>query len=139
MAKINDVSYNSGFQVFNFRDEEGELLTSFKINPSDIGLMARCEEVQGFFEKEKAFLEDASTPQQMLEVNNAIQNKIDYLLGTEADTVFKKPLTATTIMPDGRLFAEMLMETVLNAVEPEIKKRAENQKKRLDKYTSKYN
>ena len=75
----------------------------------------------------------------MLEVNNAIQQKIDYLLGTENNTVFVKPLTATTIMPDGRLFAELLMETVLNAVEPEIKKRAESQKKRLDKYTSKYN
>lgn len=139
MAKINDVSYNSGFQVFNFRDEEGELITSFKINPSDIGLMARCEEVSAFFEKEKAYLEDAQTPQQMLEINNAIQQKIDYLLGTEEKTVFVKPLTATTIMPDGRIFAELLMETVLNAVEPEIKKRAESQKKRLDKYTSKYN
>lgn len=139
MSKINDVTYNSGFQVFNFRDEEGELLTSFKINPSDIELMARCEEVSVFFEKEKAYLENASTPQQMLEVNNAIQQKIDYLLGTENNTVFVKPLTATTIMPDGRLFAELLMETVLNAVEPEIKKRAESQKKRLDKYTSKYN
>lgn len=139
MSKINDVTYNSGFQVFNFRDEEGELLTSFKINPSDIGLMARCEEVFVFFEKEKEYLENASTPQQMLEVNNAIQQKIDYLLGTENNTVFVKPLTATTIMPDGRLFAELLMETVLNAVEPEIKKRAESQKKLLDKYTSKYN
>lgn len=139
MSKINDVTYNSGFQVFNFRDEEGELLTSFKINPSDIGLMAKCEEVSVFFEKEKAYLENASTPQQMLEVNNAIQQKIDYLLGTENNTVFVKPLTATTIMPDGRLFAELLMETVLNAVEPEIKKRAESQKNRLDKYTSKYN
>lgn len=139
MSKINDVTYNSGFQVFNFRDEEGELLTSFKINPSDIGLMARCEEVSVFFEKEKEYLENASAPQQMLEVNNAIQQKIDYLLGTENNTVFVKPLTATTIMPDGRLFAELLMETVLNAVEPEIKKRAESQKKRLDKYTSKYN
>lgn len=139
MAKINDVSYNSGFQTFNFRDEDGELITSFKINPSDIGLMARCEEVQLFFEKEKAFLESASTPQQMLEVNNAIQQKIDYLLSTEDNTVFKKPLTATTIMPDGRIFAELLMDTVLDAVGPEIKKRAETQKKRLDKYTSKYN
>ena len=139
MSRMNEVSYNSGFQIFNFRDEDGELLTSFKINPSDIGLMARCEEVSLFFEKEKAYLEDASTAQQMLEINNAIQQKIDYLLGTEDSTVFVKPLTATTIMPDGRIFAELLMETVLNAVEPEIKKRAESQKKRLDKYTSKYN
>lgn len=138
MAKVNDISYNSGFQTFNFRDEDGELLTSFKINPSDIGLMARCEEVAEFFEKEKTFLENAKTPQQMLEANNAIERKIDYLLGTENDTVFKKPLTATTVMPDGMLFAELLLNTVLDVVKPEVEKRAKAKKERLDAYLSKY-
>lgn len=136
MGKVNDISYNSGFQIFNFRDEDGELITSFKINPSDIGLMARCEEVSAFFEKEKAFLEDAHTPQQMLEINNVIENKINYLLGTE--DVFKKPLTATTVMPDGIIFAELLMNTVLSVVKPEIEKRNKAKKERLDKYVSKY-
>lgn len=136
MGKVNDISYNSGFQIFNFRDEDGELITSFKINPSDIGLMARCEEVSAFFEKEKAFLEDAQTPQQMLEINNVIENKINYLLGTE--DVFKKPLTATTVMPDGVIFAELLMNTVLSVVKPEIEKRNKAKKERLDKYVSKY-
>lgn len=136
MGNVNDISYNSGFQIFNFRDEDGELITSFKINPSDIGLMARCEEVSAFFEKEKAFLEDAQTPQQMLEINNVIENKINYLLGTE--DVFKKPLTATTVMPDGVIFAELLMNTVLSVVKPEIEKRNKAKKERLDKYVSKY-
>lgn len=138
MAKTNDISYNSGFQIFNFRDEDGELITSFKINPSDIGLMARCEEVSAFFEKEKAFLEDAKTPQQMLEINNVIEEKINYLLGTEENNVFKKPLTATTVMPDGMIFAELLMNTVLSVVKPEIEKRSKAKKERLDKYVSKY-
>lgn len=138
MAKTNDISYNSGFQIFNFKDEDGELITSFKINPSDIGLMARCEEVSAFFEREKAFLEDAKTPQQMLEINNVIEEKINYLLGTEGNTVFKKPLTATTVMPDGTIFAELLMDTVLSVVKPEIEKRNKAKKERLDKYVSKY-
>lgn len=136
MGKVNDISYNSGFQIFNFRDEDGELITSFKINPSDIGLMARCEEVSAFFEKEKAFLEDAQTPQQMLEINNVIENKINYLLGTE--DVFKKPLTATTVMPDGIIFAELLMNTVLSVVKPEIEKRNKAKKERLDKHLEGY-
>lgn len=138
MANINDISYNSGFQTFNFRDEDGELITSFKINPSDIGLMARCEEVQEFFVSEKDFLEKADTPQKMLEVNNKIEQKIDYLLNTENDSVFKKPLTATTVMPDGTLFAELLINTVLDVVKPEIAKRAKAKKDRLAKYTAKY-
>ena len=130
MANINDISYNSGFQTFNFRDEDGELITS--------GLMARCEEVQEFFVSEKDFLEKADTPQKMLEVNNKIEQKIDYLLNTENDSVFKKPLTATTVMPDGMLFAELLINTVLDAIKPEIAKRAKAKKDRLAKYTAKY-
>lgn len=138
MSKVNEVKYNSGFQTFVFSDEDGDVLTKFKINPADIGLMARCEEVAAFFELEKAFLESANTPKIMLEVNNVIEDKINYLLGTEDNSIFVRPLTATTIMPDGRIFAELVMDTVINSVKPEIEKRAKAKKERLAKYTAKY-
>lgn len=139
MAKRNEITYNSGFQIFVFSDEDGETLTEFKINPADIGLMTRCEEVAAFFELEKKFLENASTPKMMLEVNNVIEEKINYLLGTEEHSIFVKPLTATTIMPDGRIFAELVMDTVIGVVKPEMEKRAQIKKERLAKYTAKYN
>jgi hypothetical protein len=132
----NDIKINSGVQTYRFFDEEDNLITSFSINPADISLLTRCEETQEFFENNK--LEDAKTAKEMLEVNNAIEKQIDYLLGVET-TIFRKPLTATTVMPDGRIFAELILDTVLEHIKPELEKRAKAKKERLDKYVAKYN
>lgn len=132
----NVIKINSGIQTYRFFDEEDNLITSFSINPADISLLARCEETQQFFEENK--LEDAKTVQEMLKVNDAIEKQIDYLLGAES-TIFKKPLTATTVMPDGRIFAEVILDTVLEYIKPELEKRAKAKKERLDKYVAKYN
>lgn len=132
----NDIKINSGVQTYRFFDEEDSLITSFSINPADISLLTRCEETQEFFENNK--LEDAKTAKEMLEVNNAIEKQIDYLLGVET-TIFRKPLTATTVMPDGRTFAELILDTVLEHIKPELEKRAKAKKERLDKYVAKYN
>ena len=132
----NVIKINSGIQTYRFFDEEDNLITSFSINPADISLLARCEETQQFFEENK--LEDAKTVQEMLRINDAIEKQIDYLLGAES-TIFKKPLTATTVMPDGRIFAEVILDTVLEYIKPELEKRAKAKKERLDKYVAKYN
>lgn len=138
MGKVNNITYDSGFLSFRFSDENGDELTFFKINPSDVGLMARCEEIAAFFEEERGKLEEVTTPSDIVALNELFEQKINYLLDFENDTVFKKPLTATTIMPDGRIFAELLLSTVLDAVRPEIEKRAKAKNERLDKYVSKY-
>ena len=132
----NDIRVNSGVQTYRFFDEEDNLITSFSINPADISLLVRCEETQAFFEENK--LEDAKTAREMLEANNLIEKQMNYLLGVDG-TVFKKPLTATTIMPDGRTFAELILDTVLEHIKPELEKRAKAKQERLDKYVSKYN
>lgn len=132
----NDIRVNSGVQTYRFFDEEDNLITSFSINPADISLLVRCEETQEFFAQNK--FEDAKTAREMLEANNLIEKQMDYLLGAE-QSVFKKPLTATTIMPDGRTFAELILDTVLEHIKPELEKRAKAKKERLDKYVSKYN
>ena len=132
----NVIKINSGIQTYRFFDEEDNLITSFSINPADVSLMARCEETQAFFLENN--LENASTAIEMLNANNLIEKQINYLLGVE-DTIFKKPLTATTIMPDGRIFAELILDTVLEHIKPELEKRAKAKKERLDKYVAKYN
>ena len=132
----NVVKINSGLLTFRFLDEEDNVLVSFKINPSDISLLARCEETIDFFNEHK--LESAKTVKEMLEANNALKKQINNLLGVE-DTIFKKPLTATTVMPDGKIFAEAVLDVVLEHIKPELEKRAVVKKERLDKYVSKYN
>ena len=138
MSNVN-LKLNTGLMTFNFRDENEEVFISFKINPSDVNLARRCEEIGTFFEKELKDFKEPETFEEMSKLNALYEEKINYLLGTQDNPVFKKPYTATTFLGDGTLLAEVVLNTVLDAVKPEIEKRMKNQKKRLDKYTSKYN
>ena len=138
MSNVN-LKLNTGLMTFNFRDENEEVFISFKINPSDINLAKRCEEIGVFFENELKDYKEPETFEEMSNLNALYEEKIDYLLGVQDNPVFKRPYTATTFLEDGRILAEIVIGTVLDAVKPEIEKRMANQKNRLDKYTSKYN
>lgn len=138
MSNVN-LKLNTGLMTFNFRDENDDVFISFKINPSDINLAKRCEEIGVFFENELKDYKEPETFEEMSKLNALYEEKINYLLGAQDNPVFKAPYTATTFLEDGRILAEIVIGTVLDAVKPEIEKRMANQKNRLDKYTSKYN
>lgn len=138
MAKIN-TGIGSTFLTFTFSDEDGEVLSSFKMNPADIKVAVRSEEVSKYLDERKAALSGRMTMADMAEFNDELEEKICYVLGYDARSeLFKAPLTATTILPSGDLFAVLVMEKIVEAVKPEIEKRRANMEKAAAKYTGKY-
>ena len=83
MAAIN-TSVGSSLLKFTFSDADGEVVASFRMNPADIKLAHRCQEVLAYFENlhnntpESATLEDAA------KLNDEMEEKICYLLGYDA-------------------------------------------------------
>ena len=64
--------------------------------------------------------------------------KINYLLGYDASSSIFGEITATTITPDGRIFAEIVFEFISEKLAPEIAKRKQNMQSKMNKYTEKY-
>ena len=64
MAVIN-TGVGASFLKFAFTDDDGEIIASFRMNPGDVKLALRCQEVSAYFEDlrdrtpEHATLEDA--------------------------------------------------------------------------------
>ena len=60
-----NASLGSSLMKFTFTDSDGEVLASFRMNPGDIKLAHRCQEVSSYFENlgnntpEHATIEDA--------------------------------------------------------------------------------
>ncbi len=138
MATIN-TNFDSGVQKYTFTDSDGDVIASFKLNPTDIKLAKRCEEVAEQLEKMSETAPQFATVEDAAKYNDDLESKVCYMLGYDARASLFGLLSATTILPNGTLFAQKVVETIVQSIEPEIKKRTEKMQAAVAKHTAKYN
>ena len=131
------ISASSGMIRMSLEDM-GEQIASFRMNPADIKLVQRCQEVSAFFEDLRDKTPDNATLEEAAQFNDEMETKICYLLGYDAKQSLFGLLSATSIMGDGNLFIVHVMDQILKAVGPEIKKRQQAMAKAVSKHTAKY-
>lgn len=137
MAALNK-SVSSSLMKFTFSDEDGEVVASFRMNPADIKLAQRCQEVSAFFEDMRDKTPDNATLEDIVKFNDELEDKICYLLGYDAKRSLFGLLSATSVMGDGNMFVVHVMDQILKSVGPEIKKRQQAMAKAISKHTAKY-
>lgn len=126
MAQIR---LDTGVQKFEFTDTDGHVFAHFSINPADINLAARAAEVSEYFKT----IDETPTAEKAIELNREIEEKIAYVLGCDREDVFGE-ISAMTIFPDGQMYSQIVMNTIVETVEPVL----EDRKKKLETATDKY-
>ena len=127
---------NTGLIKVTFTDEDGDLFASCKINPTDVRLMKRAEEVSEFFNDTDIPAE--MNPEKLLEFNDILEEKICYLLGYDARAEVFGLIPATSVNQNGEMWAMIVLDTITERIKPEIEKRKQNMVSAIDKYTGKY-
>lgn len=139
MSKTINTKIDDGILTFTFTNNQNEIFASFRLNPTDVNIAARAEEVSVFFEKMEETVKNVTSAKEAAKLNELIQDKINYLLGYEASKdLFREPITATTVFGNGQMFANIVLDKVADAIAPEIEKRREKMQVEVDKYTEKY-
>lgn len=138
MGKTFDTQIDDGRVTFTFTNTDGELIASFKMNPTDVNLVQRCEEVGNFFTEASAEMSKVHTGADVIALNKRIEEKFDYMLGYEAHKTLFSNLTATTILPSGEIFAIVVLDRIRAGIEPEIQARKDKMKSAMEKYTGNY-
>lgn len=138
MAKSINTNLGSSLLKFTFSDADGDVIAHFRMNPADVRLAVRCEEVAAFLEEKKNSAPENATVAEIAAYNDMLEEKICYLLGYDAKPTLFGLLSATTILADGDLFAFKVLDKIVEAVEPEIRKRKEKSQAAISKYTAKY-
>lgn len=139
MSKTINTKIDDGILTFTFTNNQNEIFASFRLNPTDVNIAARAEEVSAFFEKMEETVKNVASAKEAAKLNELIQDKINYLLGYEASKdLFREPITATTVFGNGQMFANIVLDKVADAIVPEIEKRREKMQAEVDKYTEKY-
>lgn len=140
MGKTINTKLDDGLLTFTFTNSEGEVFSSFKMNPTDVKLAKRCGEISDFFEKRAIEIEDGEKPSSALACfNQELEEKFDYLLGYQASkTLFPAPYTATTVFPNGSIFAFVIMKVISDALAPELEKRNKKMQAKVAKHLKNY-
>ena len=139
MSKTINTKIDDGILTFTFTNNQNEIFASFRLNPTDVNIAARAEDVSAFFEKMEETVKNVTSAKEAAKLNELIQDKINYLLGYEASKdLFREPLTATTVFGNGQMFANIVLDKVADAIAPEIEKRRKKMQAEVDKYTEKY-
>lgn len=134
MASTNTV-IDSGIITATFTDLDGNVFSKFRINPTDIRTGERAIASADFFQTIKAESFDIDTVGQL---QKDIEDKISYILGYDSSKEIFGEVSALTVLPDGRFFVEIIVDKIMEIVQPAVKARQEAMAKRADKYTKKY-
>ena len=69
MAKVINTKIDDGILIFTFTNNEDEVFSSFKLNPTDINVAARAEELTEYFEQLKDSIQKVDSGKKMAELN----------------------------------------------------------------------
>lgn len=138
MSKQINTSISSGLMKFTFTDPDGDVFASFKLNPADIRLAGRCEEIAKYFQERGNGLPQNASVADMVKLDDELEEKICYLLGYDARSTLFGMMSAITVLPDGDLFVVKVMQRIQEAIGPELRKRKQNMQKAVNKHTAKY-
>ena len=136
MGNVINSNISVGKLNFTFTDEDGDVFSSFRLNPADIGVANRWAEVADFFGKRQD--NEISSIADVVRLNTELEEKICYVLGYDCRKTVFGEVPATTVLPSSEMFAMVVLETVANAVKPELEKRNKKSEAAIAKYTAKY-
>ena len=138
MAKVNTVNnvvLDSGVRTVTFAGLTDHVFSKFRINPTDVKTGERAIETAKFFEDLKF---DSTSVEKVVELQKSVEDKISYILGYDSAGDIFGEVSALTILPDGSIFVEHVIDKIMEVVKPAVEQRQKAMQKRADKYTAKY-
>lgn len=140
------ISIESPIKYYDFTDQHGDVLATFKFAPTDLDIFERQQNVYKAFEdmwmELKATLDSKKKDELSLEIINkyakSLQDKFDYLFNADTSGFFKiaSPFTP---METGDPWALVILESVKKIIEQETGKNFTEMESKAGKYTNQYN
>ena len=128
----------TGMMKFSLTDDDGESVASFRLNPTDVRMASRFQEVAGWFENLSKNAPSTATVEEVKSYNDALEEKLAYILGGNSRETLFGVIPAVNIMPSGLLFAVEVFDKLTEVVIPEIINRRQKMQTAVSKHTIKY-
>lgn len=135
MARNNELSVGNALTRIEFKDEDGIVLGFLKINLTDVRLVGKLNECARFF-KEYRF--EGTDIEKLAAIDRDLADRFCFVLGYDCRETLFGVLSPTTILPDGDMFAIVILNRISEVFTAEVKERAAARAAAMQKYTAKY-
>lgn len=141
------VSIESPVKYYDFVDQHGEILATFRFVPSDLDIFDRHKKVLQAFEQMQSELNAALSKADQLtedeefamkkEYSERMKKELDYLFNSDTSGFFQVA-SPFTPLDDGEPWVLVIIQNVVKIVESVTGKNMAAMKSKADKYTEKY-
>lgn len=140
------VKIESPVKYYDFVDQHGDLMATFRFVPSDLDIFDRHKEVYQEFEKMQDELKKLSESGEIsddaaIEIKNkyatSLKEKFNYLFNADTSGFFAVA-SPFTPLDNGEPWAVVILKNVLQIIEKETGKNFKEMKSNADKYTKRY-
>lgn len=140
MAEALTINIDTGIETVEIKNELGDVIGSFRFNPSDTNMAYRAEEAIAAINNlkiDEEKLRDLTSPESK-EFCKFIGQQFDFVLGFEvADDIFRN-LGVLSLVRNGDYYFEKAFEGIVGYVEKVTKQRVNKKLTRINKATAKY-
>lgn len=133
---MNKIVVDDGLKTYTIENKRGDYLGEFTFNPSDTNIIKRHEEVIDFINNLEN--EEFEEKEGIKKVEDALKEKIDYLLNSDTSETFFKICGPLTPLASGETFVENIIAAIGTVIEKEMGVRMKKANERISKYTQKY-
>jgi hypothetical protein len=134
------IRIDQGIKEYEIENERGEVIGSFSLFPSDVGIVDRYEAVVNFFSSyDLSLVEDIENTEARNNFVNQLKHQFDVLFDTDgiSESVFAK-MHPLSLMANGGCYYECVLESIAAVIEKEINARVKKKLSRVRKATAKY-
>lgn len=136
------IKVKSNVKTYNIVNHDEKLLCQISFNPFDTNIVHRHKKVQEELQilKENAAAKKGNKTswEYMKEIEAEISKQIDYLLDANVASALFSIMGAFSIMPDGRLWVEEVLDMIGSIIENETGTRIKKVRTKVQRYTKKY-
>ena len=133
-----ELKIDRGLKSYEVKDIDGTLLGTLYVNPADIGIAARLEEARRAIQQLADGLAADAGVDQIIEADKLIRERINYIFGSDASSVFFKGVSALALLPDGTMVFENALQAAVPIIEDAVGKAVKASQKRVQKHAGAY-
>lgn len=138
MEEIRDIIIDDGVQTYRIKNQRGQEIGTFDINPADLDMVRRFEEVAAYLDGLSVELEKEDAEKAFEKATEEIKEKFDYLFKADVSKSFFAVMNPFTPLASGEFFIENVIDAIGKVVQEVFKVRTRKVNARVNKYTDKY-
>lgn len=130
---MTNIKFDDGYKTYILNDDENKVI---RVNVTDFNILDRYNKAQVNMQKliEEMKQSSDSTPEEIAGYDKRIRENINYIFGSDVCTAAFGTANCLSVVSNGDMLCESFLNALMPQVQEDMKPSLEAAKKRTDKY-----